>query len=302
MKLNRTSANTILLVITIFWGFAFICTKIALNAGMSAALINLIRGSIFTFLVLLFFFKRIIKMKKREFYVGLAAGFFNFLGFITQTLGADLTSPSNNAFLTVTNVIMVPFIVWAVYRRRPPIRIFIAVIICVYGMAWLTGYSWGYSINEGDVLSLLCAFFFAISIAILGNSAKDCDFAPIAFMLAIIQAVGGLVWFLLIDGASVQGIDWAKAILPILFLAVFSSFIAQSGQVIAQRYTLASTAALIMTSEGVFAAIFSVILGFEEFRIGMLIGGLLIMVSLLVAEFDYKAFRLRGGKSEIKEQ
>lgn len=291
MKLTRTSANSILLVITIFWGFAFICAKVTLNAGMSPALINLIRGTIFTLLVLIFFFKRIIKMKKKEFYVGLVAGIFNFLGFITQTLGADLTSPSSNAFLTVTNVIMVPFIVWAIYRKRPPLRIFIAVIICMYGMAWLTGYSWGYSVNKGDALSLLCAFFFAVSIAVIGNSAKDCDFAPITFMLAIVQALGGLVWFLIIDKASVQGIDWSQVILPVLFMAVFSSFIAQSGQVIAQKYTLASTAALIMTSEAVFAAIFSVLLGFENFRFSMLVGGILIMISLIIAEFDFKSFQ-----------
>lgn len=292
MKLTKTSANLLLALITVSWGLGFIFVKICVNNNMSAGIINFFRGFMFMFMILIFFFPKIRKMSFYDFRIGLITGIYNFIGFITQTVGAMYTTPSNNAFLTVTNVLMVPFIVWIFYKKRPPLKRFISILICMYGMAWLTGFiRVNYVINIGDILSIVCAFFFALSIAIIGNSAKDSEFSVIAFMMGLVQMVGSLLYFLIAEGAQIPDINWPPTILPLLFLGVIGSFLAQSGQVIAQKYTSASSAALIMTLEGLFGAIFSVLFGFDVISGSLFLGGSLIMASLFISEIDFKGIR-----------
>jgi len=294
MKLTKTTANILLMVITIAWGLGFIFTKHALNIGISAGILNILRGFLFSSATLIFFFKKIRNMTLKDFKIGLIVGIMNFLGFITQTVGANYTTPSNNAFLTVTNVLMVPFIVWVLYKKRPSVKLFISVLICMYGMAWLTGFiNINYVVNIGDVLSLMCAFFFAVSIAIIGNSAKESEFSVIAFMMGLTQMLGGFAYFIIGERAVIPDFNWVLVIIPVLFLGLISSFMSQTVQVIAQKHTSASSAALIMTLEGLFGAIFSVLFKFDKMNISLIIGGELIMVSLIISEYDFNRLRFR---------
>lgn len=291
MKLNRTIANIILLLITVAWGLGFVLGKVAIESNMSAALINVFRSFLFMFFTLIFFFPKIIKMNFHDFKIGLITGLFNCIGFLAQTEGVRYTTPSNNAFLTITYVLMVPFISWILYKKKPSIKVFIAIILCLYGMYWLTGINYdNYTFNKGDLLSIICAFFFALSLSILANSAKDSEFSVIAFMMGVVQTIGSFLYFAIVEGAPIDNIDWNAVILPILFLGIVGSFLAQSGQVIALKYTSDISAALILTLEGVFGAIFSIIWGYDVIDKSLVIGGLLIMASLIFYEIDFKFF------------
>lgn len=292
MKITRISANLLLMIITVFWGLGFVLSRMALDNGMTASLINFLRGLLFLVMTLAFFHKKIFNMTAYDFKVGLLVGIFNFLGFITQTIGAKFTTPSNNAFLTVTNVLMVPFIVWAVYKKRPKIRIFVSVIICLYGMAILTGFiRESYSVNIGDLYTIVCAFFFALSIAVIGNSALKSEFSVIAFMMAAVQMAGSLVLFIFQDIKTLSTVNWASSVIQVIILGVVCSFFAQTVQVIAQKHTSASSAALIMTLEGVFGAVFSILFKYEVLSYSLIIGGLLIMLSLFISEYDFNSLK-----------
>lgn len=41
-----------------------------------------------------------------------------FIGFSLQIIGLQYTTPSKNAFLTATNVVIVPFITFLICRKR----------------------------------------------------------------------------------------------------------------------------------------------------------------------------------------
>lgn len=294
MKMTRTSANFMIMLTTIIWGLSFILIKLTINNNMSPGMINVIRGGLFAFLTLVFFYPKIIKMTAYDAKIGLLVGSFNFLGFLTQTIGAIYTTPSKNAFLTVTSVIMVPFIVWILYRKRPAVKTFLSIAICMYGMTWLTGFlRVSLTPNIGDLFSILCAFFFAMSIALLSNSAKKCEFGVIAFWMGACHFIGSLLYFFISEKGEISpDINWVNTLIPVIFLGLFGSFIAQTGQVYAQRHTTATAAALIMTLEGVFGSIFSVMFRFEKMSWSLVIGGALIMLSLVISEYDFKKGRL----------
>ena len=52
----------------------------------------------------------------------------------------------------------------------------------------------------------------------------------------------------------------------------------------AQKYVSATSAALLLAMEGVFTGIFSVLFGIEIFSSSLIIGGLLIVLSVIVME------------------
>lgn len=293
MKITKRTANIILLFISALWGSGFVVTRMALDANVSAGFINFARGLIFAMLALLCFHKKIFRMTFNDFKIGLVAGLLNFGGYIAQTVGVKYTTPSNNAFISATYVVIVPFIAWLAYKKPLKIKSFISILFCLLGMAILTGImSKEFMINRGDVYSLLCAFFYAGSIAYISYGARETDVTIVAFMLATVQAMGGLGYFFLFDGGQLVDVNWQVAILPLLYMGIVCSFAAQTMQVIAQKYTSATTAGLIMMLEGLFGSLFSVAFGFESFTFSMAVGGTIIMIAFVFMEVKFEQLKI----------
>ncbi|MDF2927748.1 MAG: superfamily drug/metabolite transporter [Paenibacillaceae bacterium] len=289
MKLTVMRANLLLLLTAMLWGSGFVVLKIALDANVPPGFINFIRGLLFMGLTWAFFHKKIRSMTLPEFRIGLFAGLLNFGGFLMQTIGVKYTTPSNNAFISSTYVVIIPFLAWMFYRKSLQAKSLLAIALCVGGMGVLTGIAdKGLAVNIGDVYSLICAVFYAGSIVYLGYSARKADVSLVAFMLAAVQTAGGLVFFLIAEQGTLPAVDWSRAILPMLYVAVICSFLGQIFQITAQQHTSATSAGLIMMLEGVFGSLFSIAFGFESFSSGMLTGGSLIVLSLVIMEVDIR--------------
>lgn len=295
--MKKTTANLLLLLIAVFWGSGFIVVKLCLDLGLSAGLVNFFRGGIFAALSLLFFYKHIKKMNQKDLLVGLVAGLCNFGGMFLQTVGVQYTTPSNNAFLASTYVVMVPFLAWIMAGKKPAGRNFLSIAVCMSGMVVLSGILHsGFSFNIGDVYSLLSAFLYGTTIVYLGYRTGEIHFSAVAFMLGVVQAVGGLGYCFVMGDFAAPGTDWTVALWPLLYLGAVCSFVAQTIQVAAQRHTSATSAGLIMMLEGFFGSVFSVLIGFEPLSAQLFVGGVLIMLSIVFAEADFSAVtaRLRG--------
>ncbi|MCI1985090.1 MAG: DMT family transporter [Lactobacillus sp.] len=284
MQISKTRANLMLLGAAIIWGAGYIFSKLATNAGMHAGLINAIRGFIYAGLAYLFFHRAINHMTKADLRVGLIAGGINFLGYQVQTIGLMYTTPANNAFLTAIYVVLVPFIVWLFFHQRPEPKSYLAIMICVVGMAFLTGvFSHGLSLHLGDLLTILSAFFYALQIVYFGSVTETSPWV-LAFMLGVVQGVGGLFYTGLFERQTYAAIDWQAGLWPVIVLGIISSFGAQTLQVVGQRFTDPTPAGLILMTESMFGSIFSVAFGFEPFTQDLLIGGGLIIFALLLMQ------------------
>ena len=283
--MKKSTAILMLIVVTIIWGGGFIGIKMALDGGMTAGTLNMARGFIFTAIVFGAFHQHILDMSKEELVNGILVGTFNALGFITQAVGALYTTPSNSSFLTTTNVVMVPFMAWAIFKVRPKLRNLVAVVVCMAGMGVLTGaFETEFILNIGDLYTVVGALFFGLSIVFLAKQPEGGHFSTGAFMMGITLFMAGAVYTVLFEDISLSAIPWAKVIWPVLYLAVGSNFVAQSMQIVAQRYLSASTACLILMLEGVFGSVFSVLFGYEPFTVNLLLGGGLIVCSLILSE------------------
>lgn len=286
--MSKQSAILVMLLVTLIWGGGFPATKLSLDFGVTVGIINMVRGAIFTLLVFCVFHRQIVKIKKADLKIGLLAGTANVLAFLLQTIGTQYTTLSNSAFLTTTNVIMIPFMAWVLMKRKPRIRNFAAMAVCMTGTAVLAGvFHSGLSFNIGDIYTLMCAFFYGLSIVFVAMQKSETHFAVSAFMMGFTHFLGGLFYFIFAEGGHIPALQWKIAILPVLYLGIFSSFVAQSLQILAQRYVSPNTASLVFMFESVFGSLFSIAFGFEQFTSSLVIGGGLIMASLVISEVDF---------------
>lgn len=292
MQISKGRANLMLLMAAMIWGAGYIFSKMATNANMQAGLINAIRGFIYAGIAFLFFHKAILKMTKVDLRLGLVAGFINFLGYQFQTWGLRFTTPSNNAFLTAVYVVIVPIIIWLMYKRRPERKSYLAIIIAIIGMGFLTNIlANGFTLHIGDLLTLISAFFYALQIVYFGMRATNTSPFVLSFMMGITQGGFGLIWTLLFEHASYSAINWQAGLWPVIVLGIVSSFGAQTLQIVGQRFTDPTPAGLILMTESMFGSIFSVVLGFEPFTVHLLLGGILIIIAILIMQLDFSRFQ-----------
>ncbi len=287
--MKKNTAVFMMIIVTIIWGGGFVATKLALDSGISAGLLNMLRGSIFALLTFAVFPRQVLGMSGEMLKAGLLIGIFNRGGFVLQAIGAMYTTPSNSAFLTTSNVVIVPIWAWVIYKIRPTFKNIIAIFVCMFGMGVLTGiFHTEMVLNVGDVYTVVGAVIYAVSIVLLSKQPRNSHFSQSAFLMGVTMFLGGLICFILFDQVNFDAINISGAILPVLYLSVGSNFVANSLQIISQRHIPPSTASLVMMLEGVFGSIFSIMWGFESFTINLLIGGSLILTSLILSEIDFK--------------
>jgi drug/metabolite transporter (DMT)-like permease len=211
---------------------------------------------------------------------------FLFLGFAFQTAGLRFTTESRSAFITGLAVILVPLVSILVFRRRPQLPSLIGVSIAVVGLYVLTGGlggggETGAATLPGDLLTLGCAITFAFHIALTERFAQRVP--PLALVAVQLWGVC-LLSTATLPFAAVH-VSWSTGLLgAVLFCGIFASALAIGVQTWAQARTSAVRAALIFALEPVFATSLSVLLGREELGRRELIGGLLTVLAVVVAE------------------
>lgn len=294
MKTATLKYDLMLFIVAVMWGTGFIGIKYAQDYGMSSSLIVIFRMLFASGAMLAIFFPQIRRLTKIQIKHGVIAGLFMSAGFLLQTIGMQYTEVSSNAFLTTTNVIFVPFISWFLLKKRPPFKTFLAVAIGFLGISILTRvFDTTISFNLGDILSLLCAASYAMQIAYIGYAAKESEAASFSFVQITVTGLVALTYFLLFEqGATITPL-FGTAVWITLYLGIACTALPYWLECTAQKYIPAARSALIISLEGMFASILSILLGLETITWSLVAGGAVIMVSILILEADFGKKRPR---------
>jgi drug/metabolite transporter (DMT)-like permease len=205
-----------------------------------------------------------------------------FLGMAAQQHGLMTTSVTNSGFLTALYLIMVPLLGIVLFRQMPHIVIWPAAMCALLGIFLLSGGKLD-ALQRGDWLTILCAFFWALQILLINRYANA---SGLPVTLAVTQfAVTAVLGFA--AALAFERIDWTAAILAapeILFAGVFAGGFAFTFQAVGQRHTTASQAAIILSSEAIFAAFFGALILEERLRPLAWLGCALIFAAILAAE------------------
>lgn len=285
-----------LLLVALLWGAGFLFTKRGLDY-ITPLWMMAMRFTGATVVMSLVFYKKIKKITKADIKSGSIIGVFLFMAFSAQTIGLQFTSISNQAFLTATNVVFVPFLVWIVYKKAPEKVAFVGAGIATIGIGLITIQE-GLKFNVGDLWTLACAVFFAGHIVSIGFFAKDQDPVALTIVQFAFTAVFSIITALIFEPfPSTIG---REAMLSIGYMVICSTLLAFLLQNICQRYTPATHASLILSLEAVFGTICAVIFESERFSIQMGIGCAIVFMAILLIEtkFEFLGF---GKKKMLNE-
>lgn len=280
-----------LILVAVIWGSGFIAAKHAINVGASPIVILGIRFFI-AFLMLAGIFSSKIKLtRKKDLIAGALVGLVLFAAFAFQTYGIQYTTPAKNAFLTGANVVIVPFLAWLFYKKKPENKAFYSAIICLIGIGLIT-LNAQLVVNKGDALTLICALFFGLHILLNGYYSNQVD--PIS--LVIYQMFFAFVYSLLYMVLSQNTLDWTSmntsGILSMLYLGFVSTGLAFLLQTLAQRKVNANKTAIFLSMEVVFGMVFSVVFMNEVLSGRILLGSALVLSAILINEVSFEKIRL----------
>lgn len=285
---NKTMLPTLMLFgVAAIWGSGFIASQLALDADVTPELLMFVRFTVAALVILATCWKQLHKNLRREHLRdGIIIGVFLFLAFYVQIVALQYTTPANNAFITASNVVMVPFIWWAVSKKRPEPRLFLASLLCLVGIGILSvKLSDGLSFSPGDLLTLLCAFFFACQIAATGRFAQRMDTITLVFLqFAVAAALSFGLW--LFADRSLAPLATPGGLGSVLYLGLFSTCLCYFMQTAAQKHVPSSKAAIILACESLFGTLFSVLMGYDTLTVAMVIGGAILLLSLVLAEMQ----------------
>lgn len=273
-----------LILVAVSWGSGFPVTKIALDSGIAPNALMSIRFLV-TALVLFIFLKiKGVAISKEEKRLGLGTGIVLGLAFSLQTVGLVYTTSSKNAFITGAYVVMVPFISWFLTKEKPKLSIYLATVICLFGIGLLS-LEGDLSINYGDFLTFICAIFFALQMSLIGANISDKNPITVNTYQMLSAGILTLLLNVVFENFSIFTTRLnITQILAIGFLVVCNTLIAYLVQTAAQTYVPASTTSLILSTEILFGAITSVLFLGDPFTLKMVLGGILIFASVMIAE------------------
>jgi drug/metabolite transporter (DMT)-like permease len=212
----------------------------------------------------------------------LPVGVFLFVAIASQQYGLLTTSVSNSGFLTGLYVVFVPVLGLLLFRMCPHWATWPGAALAMAGIYLLTG-AHASELVPGDVLTVFCALMWGFQVLFV---ARAMALSPRPYTLAAAQClICAALGFGLALPTETFALDGIRAALPeILYAGIISGGLAFTLQIIGQRHTTPAAAALILSTEALFAALFAAWLLGE--RLGPLAmgGAVLILIAILVVE------------------
>ena len=281
----KNKGDWMLLLAAFIGGGGFISVKYLLDWGYDPYQVIFGRFLMASLCMGIVYHKRLRKITKKEWKVGSILGALLAAMFVLMTVGLLYTTPSINAFLVNIQAVLVPFICWGVFRQKPTRNHFIAALMTLIGVCCLS-LTADFRIDFGAALSLLAALAFSMQMAFLGNLTDGCD----SVHIAITENISMLLMMVVV--LNFTGWDMPAMTMPsfgnFFFLGAFCRagyFVLQSA---GQQITSPNKAAIIITSESIFAVIFSAVLYGERMNLRGYIGCIIIFAAMMLAEAPVK--------------
>lgn len=293
--MKRKWANILLLAAGAIWGMGFVAQSTAM-AEIGPLMFVALRFVCATVVVFPF---AVIEAGKAPGALDTAdwrafalAGLALFGGMATQQIGLLTTTVTNSGFLTGLYVILVPLLVVLIFRDRPHWIVWPAVL-AVFSGIWLLSKTGLDGLKTGDWLTIVCAVFWALQVILVarfaGNTGRPVTLAVTQFAVC---AALGLAASLAVETTGLQAIS--RAAPQILYAGVFSGGIAFTLQAVGQRYSTPAQAAILLSSESVFAAAFAAVFLGERLQARGFAGCALILAAILAVEVIPSLARFSG--------
>ncbi|MCP4185541.1 MAG: DMT family transporter [Hyphomicrobiales bacterium] len=290
--MSRRMANLLLLLAGATWGMGFVAQETAMD-DMGPFLFIGFRFLLAALVVLPFAIREFRKidggLSWQQLLRLLPIGIVFFLAMAFQQIGLIATTVTNAGFLTALYVVFVPLLLLFALREAQALIIWPASMLAIVGIYLLSGGNI-VAFNWGDWLIIVCAIFWALHVILVGKIVVSSG-APVImatlqfFICGLLGFVGHFIApYLGISEPDASLTIIRAALFEILYAGVFAGAFAFTLQAIGQQYTSQAAAAIFLSSESLFAALFGAWILSERLDYLGYLGCALIFAALLMVE------------------
>ncbi|MDR2741348.1 MAG: DMT family transporter [Treponema sp.] len=306
MNKQALRADILLLITACVWGFAFVAQRSAMDEMGPFAFngIRFILGSLSLVPLIVFRLKsperRIDGTTGRPLTLltfaacSCLAGSCLFIAATLQQIGIIYTTAGNAGFITGLYVVLTP--IFGIFLgKKTGLPTWIGAVFTVAGLFFLSAASQVFGqvagpasqplrLNPGDIITAVGALFWACHVLLIDSMVRRVDAVVLASGQFIVCGILSSVIALFRETISPDAL--VKSLIPILYSGFGSVGLAYTLQVVGQKYAPPAHATILLSLEGVFAAIGGVIILSEPLGSWTLLGFVLIFGGMLATQLD----------------
>ncbi len=287
MQTKTLKSDSLLLLAAFFWGTTFVAQRRGMEyvGPMTYNAVRFAMGALTVLPVILISRRtggsdRAASNRRLLLWGGALAGLALFGGAAMQQMGLVYTAAGKASFITSLYVVLVP-IAGLFLGHRCGLSAWVGAALAVVGL-YLLSAAESLAISRGDLFVLIGAFFWTAHVLLIDYLAKRANPLHIACLQFAVCSFLSLLPAIAFERVALSSILQAAG--PILYAGVFSAGVAFTLQVVCQRTSPPSHAAILMSLETVFAALAGYLVLGERFTPRDLVGCALMFTGLMVVQ------------------
>ena len=193
------------------------------------------------------------------------------------------TDAGKAGFITALYVVLVP-VLGLLFKRKVTLPVWIAVVLSVIAL-YLLCIKGDFSLELGDLLILVCAICFAIHILVIDHFTATVDGIKLSCAQFFVAGTWSLLCMILFSHP-----DWNAILscaLPILYVGVFSSGVAYTLQILAQKDSNPTVVTILLSLESVFAVISGAIILHQRMTGREYLGCIIMFAAVILAQLEF---------------
>ncbi|EFI41645.1 DMT family transporter [Peptoniphilus sp. oral taxon 386] len=295
---SKFVSSILLIFSAAIWGFAFVAQSTGMEhiGPFTFSALRSIIGSI-AMILTINVIPKIGMLQKKETSVvvdkaltrraGIINGIILFFAMNSQQYGLLYTTPGKAGFITALYIVIIP-IMRSFMGEKVSLKVIICVIFATFGM-YLLSVKENFTVNFGDIVVFCSAIFYSIHTLTLAHYSPKVDSIKLNAFQFLLSGILSLICALIFETFSLQ--DIVNSMGSILYVAIMSTAIAYSLQIVALKVLEPTIASLLNSSESIFAVLGGFLILNQHLTHRELIGCLIMFVSTLIAQIPIMSFR-----------
>lgn len=208
------------------------------------------------------------------------------------------TTAGKSAFLTALYVVLVPLVGLLLFRRRESPALWISIVLAVCGLYFLC-ITKGERMIVGDIYTLLCAVAFTAHIMVIDRFGARVDGVELSCVQFVVVTLWSAVGVLLTEQPTLEAV--VACIGPIMYVGIFSSGVAYTLQILAQKGSNPTVVSLLLCLESVFATAATVLMLGQWMTPRETLGSVLMLTAVVLAQIPADVWKRLFGRKTQKE-
>ena len=308
MKSKQILSSSLLLTAAIIWGVAFVAQN-QLRDTVEPFTVNAVRSFIASaaLVPVAWFTRRARGLRYREksaadrrllFKAGLICGTLLCVSVNLQQFGIALYPEgapveAHSGFLTAMYILFVP-ILGLLFKKKPTLFVAVGVALAVAGLYFLCLSEGIGSVYAGDILCLMCGMSFAVQILSVDRYIGSVDPVKLSSLQFLVTGVLSAVLMFIFEKPGAGAI--LSAWQPLLYLALMSSAVGYTLQILGQKFASGPTlASILMSMESVFALLGGAVIMGVMPKPAELLGCGLMLAAIIIAQLPAELLKKKAA-------